>query len=84
MPNEAATLIHVIPQMRQFTNIMFSGVMSKLRKLRIGFHEAGCGWVPFLISKIEERLKRVAPKQRPVLPSALLVQKRLYFQCGKR
>lgn len=31
-PNEAATLTHVIPQMRQFTNIMFSGVMNKLQK----------------------------------------------------
>ena len=38
-----------IPQMRQFTNIMFSGVMNKLKKLRLGFLEAGCGWTPFLI-----------------------------------
>ena len=36
VPNEAATLTHVIPQMRQFTNIMFSGVMNKLKKLRLG------------------------------------------------
>jgi predicted TIM-barrel fold metal-dependent hydrolase len=36
-PNEVATLAHVIPQMRQFTNIIFSGVMNKLKKLRLGF-----------------------------------------------
>ena len=48
VPNEAATLTHVIPQMRQFTNIMFSGVMNKLKKLRLGFLEAGCGWTPLL------------------------------------
>ena len=65
-PNEAATLTHVMPQMRQFTNIMFSGVLNKLKKLRLGFLEAGCGWVPFLMSKIEERLERVDPKERPV------------------
>ena len=82
-PNEAATLTHVIPQMRQFTNIMFSGVMNKLKKLRLGFLEAGCGWVPFLISKIEERLERVAPKERPVLPRELLGQRQLFFQCGE-
>ena len=51
VPNEAAALTHVIPQMRQFTNIMFSGVMNKLKKLRLGFLEAGCGWMPFLIEQ---------------------------------
>ena len=83
VPNEAATLTHVIPQMRQFTNIMFSGVMNKLKKLRLGFLEAGCGWTPFLISKIEERLERVSPSERPVLPSELLARKQFYFQCGE-
>jgi len=83
VPNEAATLTHVIPQMRQFTNIMFSGVLSKLKKLRLGFLEAGCGWVPFIMSKIEERLERVDPKERPVLPRELLARKQLFFQCGE-
>ncbi len=82
-PNEAAALTHVIPQMRQFNNIMFSGLMNKLKNLRLGFLEAGCGWVAFLMSKIEERLERVAPNERPVLPSELLKKKQLYFQCGE-
>jgi len=82
-PNEVATLAHVIPQMRQFTNIIFSGVMNKLKKLRLGFLEAGCGWAPFLISKIEERLERVSPNERPVLPSELLARKQFFFQCGE-
>jgi len=83
VPNEASTPTHVIPQVRQFNNIMFSGVMNKLKRLRLGFLEAGCGWTPFLISKIEERLERVSPKERPVLPSELLARKQLYFQCGE-
>jgi predicted TIM-barrel fold metal-dependent hydrolase len=83
VPNEAATLTHVIPQMRQFTNIMFSGVLNRLKNIRVGFLEAGCGWVAFLIDKIEERLQRVDPKERPVLPSELLKKKQLYFQCGE-
>ncbi len=82
-PNEVATLAHVIPEMRQFTNIMFSGLMNKLKRLRLGFLEAGCGWVPYLISKIEERLERVPPKERPLLPSELLTRKQLFFQCGE-
>ena len=36
-----------------------------------------------MISKIEERLERVAPKERPVLPSELLEKKQLYFQRGE-
>jgi len=82
-PNEVAALAHVIPQMRQFTNIMISGLMNNLKRLRLGFLEAGCGWVPYLISKIEERLERIPPKERPVLPSALLARRQLYFQCGE-
>jgi predicted TIM-barrel fold metal-dependent hydrolase len=83
VPNEAATLTHVIPQMRQFTNIMFSGVMDRLKKLRLGFLEAGSGWTAYLIDKIEDRLQRVPPSERPVLPSELLARKQLYFQCGE-
>ena len=82
-PNEVATLAHVIPQMRQFTNIIFSGLMNNLQRLRLGFLEAGCGWVPFLISKIEERLERVLPSERPMPPTELLARKQLFFQCGE-
>jgi predicted TIM-barrel fold metal-dependent hydrolase len=82
-PNEVAALAHVIPQMRQFTNIMFSGLLGKLKRLRLGFLEAGCGWVPYMISKIEERLERVSPNERPIMPTQLLAQKQLFFQCGE-
>jgi len=57
--------------------------MNKLKKLRLGFLEAGYGWVPFIMSKIEERLERVAPKERPILPSELLTRRQIYFQCGE-
>src|SRR5258706_5228848 len=77
-PNEAATLTHVIPQMRQFTNIMFSGLLSKLTKLRLGFLEAGCGWTPILISKIGAPLRprlphsrRLRPRRLPALPGTV-------------
>jgi hypothetical protein len=34
-------------------------------------------------SKIEERLERIAPDERPMLPSELLAQKQLFSQCGE-
>ena len=77
--DEAATLAHVWPQMRQFTILMFSGIFGRLPNLRMAFLEAGCGWVPYLISKMEPRMKR---KNLP-LPSTLIADGRIYFQCGE-
>ena len=75
--DEAATLAHVWPQMRQFTNLMFSGVIGKYPDLRIAFLEAGCGWVPYLISKMEGRLGELAR------PMKLIERGQVYFQCGE-
>jgi predicted TIM-barrel fold metal-dependent hydrolase len=75
--HEAATLAHVWPQMRQFTNLMFSGVLEKLPDLRIAFLEAGCGWVPYLISKMEARMGELTR------PSKLIERGQIYFQCGE-
>ena len=74
---EAATLSHVWPQMRQFTNLMFSGVFGKYPDLRIAFLEAGCGWVPYLMSKMDARMGEL-PR-----PSALIERGQIYFQCGE-
>jgi predicted TIM-barrel fold metal-dependent hydrolase len=74
---EAATLAHVWPQMRQFTNFMFSGVLGRLPDLRIAFLEAGCGWVPYLISKMEPRMGEL------LRPSKLIERGQIYFQCGE-
>ena len=75
--DEAATLAHVWPQMRQFTNLMFSGVLGTYSDLRIAFLEAGCGWVPYLISKMEPRMGKL------VGPSKLIERGQIYFQCGE-
>ncbi len=75
--HEAATLAHVWPQMRQFTNLMFSGVLGKYPDLRMAFLEAGCGWVPYLISKMETRMGDLAR------PTKLIERGQIYFQCGE-
>lgn len=81
--NEAATLAHVIPQMRQFASILYSGILDELKQVRLGFLEAGSGWVPFLIEKIEDRLERLPHSERPLTPTELLKERRLFFQCGE-
>jgi hypothetical protein len=56
---------------------MFSGVFGRYPDLRIAFLEAGCGWVPYLMSKMEARMGEL-PR-----PSRLIEQRRIYFQCGE-
>ncbi len=74
---EAATLAHVWPQMRQFTNFMFSGLLGRLPDLKIAFLEAGCGWVPYFMSKMGNRIGEA-------LPAAKLIERgQIYFQCGE-
>lgn len=75
--DEAATLAHVWPQMRQFTNLMFSGVLGIYSDLRIAFLEAGCGWVPYLMSKMDGRMGEL------VRPFKLIERGQIYFQCGE-
>ena len=74
---EAATLAHVWPQMRQFTNLMFSGLLGRLPDLKIAFLEAGCGWVPYLMSKMGARMGEALP------PAKLIERGQIYFQCGE-
>lgn len=74
---EAATLAHVWPQMRQFTNLMFSGLLGRMPDLKIAFLEAGCGWVPYLMSKMAGRMGEA------MAPSKLIERGQIYFQCGE-
>jgi predicted TIM-barrel fold metal-dependent hydrolase len=63
--------------MRQFTNLMFSGVLGRFPDLKIAFLEAGCGWVPYLISKMGNRMGELP---RPI---DLIERGQIYFQCGE-
>ena len=56
---------------------MFSGVLFRLPALRIAFLESGCGWAPYLISKMEPRMREADR------PSKLIARGQVYFQCGE-
>lgn len=77
--DEAATLHHVIPIMRQFTNLVFSGVIGRLPNLRVSFLEAGSGWVAGVISKLDERIRRYDALH----PDELIARGQLYFHCAE-
>ena len=46
-------LEHPFPLMIQLTDIIFSGVFDRFPRLRIAFLEGGCGWVPFMMDRLD-------------------------------
>lgn len=47
------TLSHPFSQMLQMTSILMSGVLDRFPRLRLGFLEAGVGWAPFLMDRMD-------------------------------
>ena len=50
---EKRTLTHGFSQMQQMVSMMFGGVYDAFPRLRVAYCEAGCGWVPYLLERME-------------------------------
>ena len=55
---QAFVLAHSFGQMSQFTHMIFGRVFERFPHLKVAFLEAGCGWVPYLIERIDRRTER--------------------------
>ena len=49
---------HPFEQMIAMASIVCGGVLDDHRTLRVGFLEAGCGWVPYWVERLEEHFER--------------------------
>ncbi|HWP35656.1 MAG TPA: amidohydrolase family protein, partial [Thermodesulfobacteriota bacterium] len=77
---EARTLSHPFAQMIQLTSLVLSGTLERFPALRVAFMEAGAGWVPFLLERLDREWRsRASPLRQP--PSALLRSDRIFFHC---
>lgn len=47
------TLAHPFAQMIQVTSVIMSGVLDRFPRLHLAFLEAGVGWVPFLMDRMD-------------------------------
>jgi uncharacterized protein len=47
------TLEHPVPLMIQLTDMIFAGVFDEFPKLRVAYLEGGCGWVPFMMDRLD-------------------------------
>jgi uncharacterized protein len=79
---EVHTLSHPFAQMIQLTGMIFEGVPELYPRLRIGFLEAGCSWVPFWMDRMDEEWEKRGAAEAPLCrkkPSEYVAGGQLYF-----
>ena len=81
-------LEHPFAQMVQLTSFMLEGVLDRFKTLRVGFLEAGTGWVPYMMDRLDrvyDGLKRDAVREYSAAaktrPSEVIASGRVYFSC---
>jgi predicted TIM-barrel fold metal-dependent hydrolase len=79
---EVHTLSHSFAQMIQMTSLAFQGVFEEFPRLKVGFMEAGCTWVPYWMGRMDEEWEKRgaldAPKCRRK-PSEYLTSDRIFY-----
>jgi predicted TIM-barrel fold metal-dependent hydrolase len=77
------TCSHAFGQMRQLTSIVLEGIPERFPNLRIAFLEAGCGWAPYWMERMDEEYAK-RKSEAPVLkkkPSDYVRSGKIYFSC---
>ena len=82
------TLEHPVSQMIQLTSFMLEGTFDRFKKLRVGFLEAGTGWVPYMIDRLDRSFTVMSrdgnsefSSALKTLPSEQFASGRIYFSC---
>jgi len=80
---EVRTLSHGFGQMIQMTSMIYNGVYDKFPKLKVAYAEAGCGWVPYLMERLDmeyEHRNTQVPKCKK-MPSEHLKSGQIFIHC---
>jgi predicted TIM-barrel fold metal-dependent hydrolase len=81
---QAHTVSHAFGQMRQITSMIFEGVPARFPRLRIAYLEAGVGWVPYFVQRMDEEFDKrghVEAPRLPQRPSEYVKGGNIYFSC---
>lgn len=79
---EAHCLEHPFVQMLQLTNMIFQGVFDRFPHLRVAFLEAGVGWVPYMMDRLDEDCEKFGgrlPQPPKRAPSEYLKSGNIFF-----
>ena len=77
---EARALSHPFAQMIQITSIVMNGVLERFPRLRLAFMEAGSGWIPFMMERLDGEFKNRGAGLR-ISPSEQFRSERIFFHC---
>ena len=78
------TLEHPFAILIQFTNMIFEGVFERFPKLRVVFLEAGSGWLPYMMDRMDEEFEKPYRFQAPLLkkkPSEYIRSGQIWATC---
>jgi uncharacterized protein len=77
-------LEHPFSQMLQLTSMVLDGVFELFPNLRVAFLEAGVGWVPYMMDRLDEEYECRAKRWAPLLskkPSEYMRGGNIYYSC---
>ena len=80
---EAHVLTHPVPIMGHLISMVYNGVFERCPRVRIVFLEAGAGWIPFLMERMDYEYK-ARPSAAPDLkrlPSEAIRSGNVYVSC---
>jgi len=74
---------HPFEQMLSIVSIISNGVLDRFPELRIGFLEAGVGFLPYWMERFDEKylLRKSEMEPLKLLPSEYIKDHRCYFTC---
>ncbi len=81
---QAHTVSHPFGQMRQLTSIVFEGIPERFPRLRLAFLEAGAGWAPYWMERMDDEYAKRGDAEAPALrkkPSDYIGAGTIYFSC---
>lgn len=76
-------LEHPFAILLQLTHMIFEGVFERFPSLRVAFLEAGAGWVPYMMDRLDEEWEKPMGKGLPISqsPSALMSSGQIFVSC---
>ncbi len=77
------SLEHPLAQMIQITSLVMEGVFDRFKKLRVGFLEAGTGWVPYMIDRLDRAYEVMQGNGYREYSSWLKTPPREHFASGR-
>jgi uncharacterized protein len=75
---------HPFPVLRQLTGMIFGGIPELYPKLKIGYLEIGCGWIPYWMERMDEEWEKRGHVEAPLCkkkPSEYLTGGNIYYGC---